>query len=142
MSSDSKLDLTLHATVARPMKSDPRVFFASERTLLAWLRTGIAIVGLGFLVSRFGLFLRLLSAEGGGPTSHTSPGFSNLIGILLVMLGAVSMAAATFQHGRFIATLPEIDRPATYSRTWAVWLAALVSLTSITLAVYLALVPR
>lgn len=41
------------------MSSDARIFFASERTLLAWLRTGIAIVGLGFLVSRFGLILRV-----------------------------------------------------------------------------------
>lgn len=38
------------------MPSDPRVFFASERTLLAWLRTGVALIGLGFVVSRFGLF--------------------------------------------------------------------------------------
>ncbi|MFY8202182.1 MAG: YidH family protein, partial [Pirellula staleyi] len=38
---------------------DPRIYFAAERTLLAWLRTGIAIIGLGFLVARFGLFLAL-----------------------------------------------------------------------------------
>ncbi len=123
------------------MKSDPRVFFASERTLLAWLRTGIAIVGLGFLVSRFGLFLRLLSAQAGLPSPGTG-GYSHGIGVALVVLGSLSMAAATVQHGRFIATLPEIDRPAAYSRTWAVWLAALVTVASVALAAYLAFVPH
>ena len=42
---------------------DPRIFFAAERTLLAWLRTGIAVIGLGFVVARFGLFLRLISQQ-------------------------------------------------------------------------------
>ena len=38
--------------------SDPRIFFAAERTLLAWLRSGLTVIGLGFVVARFGLFLR------------------------------------------------------------------------------------
>ena len=43
--------------------SDPRVFFAAERTLLAWVRTGLTIMALGFVVSRFGLFVRLLELQ-------------------------------------------------------------------------------
>ena len=124
------------------MNSDPRVFFASERTLLAWLRSGIAIVGLGFLVSRFGLFLRLVGDQSGVVHSGATPGYSHVIGILLVALGSVSIAAATVQHGRFIVTLPEVDRPVAYSRTWSLWLAGLVSLACLALAVYLALAPQ
>ena len=124
------------------MKSDPRVFFASERTLLAWLRSGIAIVGLGFLVSRFGLFLRLVGDQSGVAHSGATPGYSHVIGILLVALGSLSIAAATVQHGRFIVTLPEVDRSAAYSRTWAIWLAGLVSLACLALAIYLALAPQ
>jgi putative membrane protein len=30
---------------------------ANERTLLAWLRTGISLMGFGFAIARFGLYL-------------------------------------------------------------------------------------
>ena len=43
-----------------PSLDDPRVYFAAERTLLAWIRTGITIIGLGFVVAKFGLFLRFI----------------------------------------------------------------------------------
>lgn len=38
---------------------DPRFFFAAERTLLAWLRTGLTVMAFGFVIARFGLFLGL-----------------------------------------------------------------------------------
>jgi len=36
---------------------------ANQRTFLAWLRTAVALFGLGFVVSRFGLFLRSIIIE-------------------------------------------------------------------------------
>ena len=38
--------------------ADPRVYMAAKRTFLAWIRTGIAFMAFGFVVDRFGLFLR------------------------------------------------------------------------------------
>ncbi len=41
-----------------PAEIDSRIYMAAERTFLAWIRTGIALMGFGFVVARFGLFLR------------------------------------------------------------------------------------
>jgi len=118
------------------MQSDPRVFFASERTLLAWLRTGIAITGLGFVVSRFGLFLRLIAQQ--SLQTSAPQGMSHFLGIALIVIGSASMAVASVQHARFIQSLPQQGRPANYSWTWSVWFGAAMSLASIGLAAYLA----
>jgi len=43
-------------------------YLAAERTLLAWIRTGLALMGLGFVVARFGLFLQEFQvAQHAGP---------------------------------------------------------------------------
>jgi uncharacterized membrane protein YidH (DUF202 family) len=33
---------------------DPRTYMSAERTFLAWIRTGIALMGFGFVIARFG----------------------------------------------------------------------------------------
>ena len=59
---------------------DPRVRFAAERTLLAWVRTGVALMGFGFVVARFGLFLRELAAQSG--REPLSSGWSVVVGVV------------------------------------------------------------
>ncbi len=121
--------------------SDPRVFFAAERTLLAWLRTGLTVMGLGFVVARFGLFLRLLSLQAQGAHAQTQSGPSAALGVLFVFVGAIAVLGATIQHRRFVSTLPPSDLPALYSRLFAIVLSALVGLLGVVLAAYLALSP-
>ncbi|MBA3483605.1 MAG: DUF202 domain-containing protein [Pirellulales bacterium] len=83
---------------------DPRVRFAAERTFLAWIRTGLAMMSFGFIVARFGMFLRELSAVRGTPLPH-SPGLSVWVGSALIVLGvAVHIVTAT-QHANVLSRL-------------------------------------
>ena len=114
--------------------NDPRVYFAAERTLLAWIRTGLTVVGLGFVVARFGLFLRMVRHAPAAPST-----MSTTIGVSLVLLGAGAIAMAAWQHTRFIRSLGPEDRPVNYSSSWALWFAATLSAAGILLAIHMVL---
>jgi len=87
------------------------VYFAAERTLLAWVRTGITMMGFGFVVARFGFFPKLLAAEHVHVKQvlEASPGLSNAIGIGLVLAGSFAMVVPAFQFREFVRTLPPGD---------------------------------
>lgn len=61
---------------------------AAERTFLAWIRTGLALMGFGFVVARFGLFLRQLQLIDHAPAAR-SYGLSVWFGTTLITLGVV-----------------------------------------------------
>ncbi len=117
--------------------SDPRVFFASERTLLAWLRTGLTIIALGFVIARFGLFVQLLALQSNSHPAGASPQISAALGIAFVVIGSLAIVAAAVQHNRFVATLVPSDLPPAYSRRTAVALSLVVAVLGISLAAYL-----
>lgn len=81
---------------------------ANTRTLLAWIRTAIALIGLGFVVARFGLFLRVLDARG----SHSSAlgtQLSAAIGVALVLIG-VGSAGLSLRRFRLVRAAIESNR--------------------------------
>ena len=85
-------------------EQDPRVYFAAERTFLAWIRTGLGLIGIGFAVSRFGLFFRQLSAgESQLPTRAT--GLSVWSGVTLVGLGVVVILSSVLRYFQLIREL-------------------------------------
>jgi len=116
---------------------DPRVFFAAERTLLAWLRTGLTVMAIGFVVARFGLFVRLLSLEARAAAEQARFDPSAVLGVLFVVAGALAILVATVQHRRFVATLAPSDLPPSYNRAFAVLLSAAIGVLGLLLAVYL-----
>ena len=123
----------------KPAEQDPRVYLAAERTFLAWLRTGLGLMGVGFAVSRFGLFLRQIgSLQSHLPTPAT--GLSLWSGVVLVVLGVVGNLSALLRHVQLVRELRTGSWKAGRVSTDAVVLGLLLAAIGIGMAVYLMLV--
>jgi putative membrane protein len=79
-----------------PTTDHSQQHLANERTFLSWLRTSIALIGLGFIVARFGLFLREFGLVVKNTNINNNPAAvvslfghyqSSLIGISIIILG-------------------------------------------------------
>lgn len=115
---------------------DPRIYFAAERTFLAWIRTGLALMGFGFVVARFGWFLRELGLSSANPAPPVS-GFSLWVGTGLVAAGVVVQLTATVQHLRVIRHLNQGRDVTGKPSASGVALALLLAATGLAMAVYL-----
>ena len=94
-------------------------------------------MALGFVVSRFGLFIQLLSFQLQPALPATQSNWSAGLGIAFVAVGALTIIIACIQHQRFIATLPQADLPPAYSRAFSLLLSLLVGALGMLLAAYL-----
>jgi len=119
---------------------DPRVYFAAERTMLAWLRTGLTVMAFGFVIARFGLFLQIVAVQAPAISHRVQSGASALLGIALVAAGTLMILAAAAQHRKFIATLPAVDRPQYYVGGALILFSSLfISVIGFALTAYLAM---
>lgn len=108
---------------------------ANERTWLAWLRTGLAIIGLGFIISRFGLLLR---AQMDSPLSQNYPHYSSIIGAVTTALGVAIILVALW---KFLQVRQAIENEQFYpSATIEYVLTGLIVSVGIILVIYLSLV--
>ena len=117
-------------------QSDPRVYFAAERTFLAWIRTGLGLMGVGFAVARFGLFLRQMRTSEIHTVVHGT-GLSVWSGVAVVTLGVIVLIAAVGQHVRLIRELSTGTWQAGRVSRPAVVLALLLATVGVAMAGYL-----
>src|SRR5258706_16002581 len=118
--------------------ADLRDYLAEERTCLAWIRTGIALMGFGFVVARFGIFgdeppMRQLNAAG-------QPDEVSLwLGVALIAIGA---SVNLFSARRFMRLVGELSRDQFADRSRSkqgVIVACFLALLGIAMTIYLTL---
>jgi putative membrane protein len=119
---------------------DPRVRFAIERTLLAWVRTGLALMGFGFVVARFGLFLREIESVRQAAPLKAPTGLSLWIGTTLILLGVIVNLLVSAEHLRLMRQVQ--SEPPYGVRSWllGVGVALVLAILGIAMAVYLVFV--
>jgi putative membrane protein len=107
---------------------------ANERTFLAWVRTGVAIIALGFVIERFGLLLRELGLRN-PPVPLTSVHYSAVVGLSLTLLGVLILVVALIN---FLEIRRAIDKEQFHPQMrWSLLLTAITALIGLLLAFYL-----
>ncbi len=113
--------------------ADPRVLFAAERTLLAWQRSAIALMGFGFVVERFGLFLQMVAHQ---PESGGQRSFSLSAGVLLLVLGAAVALISARQFRQVAKNLDPVVVPPGYWTHIGVILNVVIAVIALILALH------
>ncbi|MBI5891774.1 MAG: DUF202 domain-containing protein [Nitrosomonadales bacterium] len=113
--------------------NDPRVFFAAERTLLAWNRTSLSLMAFGFVIERFGLFVSILMPQHSMPLQR---GISFWTGLAFVLLGVFVAIFSTLQFQKVLRTLKPVEIPEGYRTAPGVITNLLVAALGIVLVVY------
>ena len=81
-------------------KQNAREHLANERTLLEWIRTSIGIMAFGFVVVKFSLFIKQISLLLGKNGAMPKHGYSSVIGIFLVVVGAIVLVLSYIRYKR------------------------------------------
>jgi putative membrane protein len=118
---------------SRSARVEVRQQLAADRTLLAFVRTAIALAGLGFVVAKFNLAL-----QAGKQTTTTHQHVASALGVVLVAAAAVVLVLGLVQHRQVLDLLAAHGDPLDGPR-WPAAVSGVVALLAIVaVGVYLA----
>ena len=89
---------TQHNSVAEDKQATE--FLANERTFLAWIRTSIAILSLGFVIAKFRIWLQDIAKAGSISLPPSKLGDSFKIGIGMMAFGGLLTILAAWHYHR------------------------------------------
>ena len=118
--------------------TDPRIYMAAERTFLAWVRTGIAFMGFGFVVARFGLFLREMAHGNNMVVPQHDSGLSLPVGIALIVAGIMVNLFAAIRHRRYTKALDRGELKQDYRTAFPLVIAGFLAVIGLAVSIYLA----
>jgi putative membrane protein len=99
-----------------------RTIIASERTLMAWIRTALSMIGFGFSIYKFFQYLPEEIAAG----NIQRPQAPRNLGMSLIALGTLALAAAAWQHRNFLKRLGASQQRHGWSVSFVVAMAVIL----------------
>lgn len=111
-------------------------YLALERTFLAWIRTGLALMGFGFVVARFGLFLQMIQVPSVN-VPHKTLGLSLWFGTALIVAGVGALAFSAWRYMRLVKDFSRGEETFREPVSSAVTIAIVLAIIGAAMAIYL-----
>ena len=96
VSSDAMQNEKRHATIDESKRTTE--YLANERTFLAWIRTSVAVVSLGFVLARFSVWLREFAIQRTPQLPVQRAGISLPIGVAMMIFGGLLSVLAAWRY--------------------------------------------
>jgi putative membrane protein len=127
-----------YATGNRYMIENFRDHAANERTYLAWIRTAIALIGFGFVIEKFNLFLRYLGRAVPEAAVPHDTHFAEGAGLAMLAIGLAIVAFATWGYARNVRLIDAPESKTYQAKLPNLLLGGVVAALGVALILYVA----